>query len=66
MALCYAHAMAQSEMGRRSRILKSGLMLFLCSAAWLGLVLLVYVAQFLNYFWWNWINQPILMLPWLG
>jgi len=66
MAWCYAHAVTQSETGRRSSILKSGLILFLCSAAWLGLVFLVYVAQFLNYFWWNWFNQPILMLPWLG
>lgn len=35
-------------------------------AIWLAIVFSIFLAQFLNYNWYSWLNQPILMLPWLG
>lgn len=35
-------------------------------AVWLAIVFSIFVAQFMNYHWLSWLNQPVLMLPWLG
>lgn len=66
MAWCYGQAEIENDAGRRRSRLSFGLVLIACGIVWLGLVFLIYVAQFLGYFWWNWINQPMLMLPWVG
>ena len=34
-------------------------------AIWFGLVAQIYVSQFLNHNWWNWLNHPYLVLPWI-
>jgi len=34
-------------------------------AVWFGLIAQLYVAQFANHAWWNWINHPIIGLPWV-
>jgi hypothetical protein len=34
-------------------------------AVWFGLIAQLYVAQFANHAWWNWINHPIIGLPWI-
>ena len=39
----------------------SGLLIF---AGWLAFVASLYVAQFANHAWWNWISLPITGLPW--
>ena len=31
---------------------------------WFGLVAQTYVGQFLNYRWWNWLNHPLIGIPW--
>ena len=66
MARVYAHALRRSETQRPRGWLVGGITFLICAALWLGLAFLIYVAQFLNYAWWSWINQPVLMLPWLG
>ncbi|MGI9514332.1 MAG: hypothetical protein ACR2OL_15630 [Anderseniella sp.] len=40
----------------------SGLLMF---ASWLAFVAALYVAQFANHAWWNWINSPLTGLPWI-
>lgn len=35
------------------------------AAAWLGFFVMLYIAQFANHAWWNWINHPIVGLPWV-
>ena len=37
----------------------------LMAAGWLGFVAALYVAQFANHGWWNWLNQPMIALPWI-
>lgn len=34
-------------------------------AGWLAFVAALYVAQFANHAWWNWINLPLIGLPWI-
>ena len=31
---------------------------------WFGLVAQTYVGQFMNYKWWNWLNHPLIQIPW--
>ena len=48
---------------RFSRIRKA----LLVAALWVvlfGLVAQIFVAQFLNYQWWNWLSHPFFLLPW--
>ena len=66
MARVYARASSNVAGGRAGGWLKTGAVSAALAAIWLALVFFVYFAQFLNYSWWSWINQPILMLPWLG
>lgn len=47
--------------GRAARLLGT----LLASACWLAFVALLYVAQFANHAWWNWLNQPLVGLPWV-
>ncbi len=35
------------------------------STAWFGFFAMLYIAQFANHAWWNWINHPLLGLPWV-
>ncbi len=47
--------------GRLSRLVTSlGLV-----AAWFSFIAALYVAQFANHAWWNWLNNPILGVPWI-
>ncbi len=66
MATTYARAQGNIETGQNGSLLVAGLVMLVAMALWLSLVFLVYLSQFLNYNWWSWINQPVLMLPWLG
>ena len=53
-----------SEPTRRGRI--GGLIAGLITvAAWLGFFVMLYIAQFANHAWWNWVNHPIVGLPWV-
>jgi hypothetical protein len=47
--------------GRFGGIIAGVLML----AAWLAFLASLYVAQFANYAWWNWISLPLTGLPWI-
>ena len=66
MAWTYRQAGAREKQVRHGGHLTGCLILVVCSALWLWLAFTVYVAQFFNYAWWNWFNQPLLMLPWIG
>ncbi len=37
----------------------------LTAALWLGFIAALFVAQFANHAWWNWISGPIYGLPWV-
>ena len=37
----------------------------LLAAAWFGFIAALYVAQFANHAWWNWLNLPAVALPWI-
>ncbi len=50
-----------SAPGRVGNIIASVLMF----AAWLAFLAGLYVAQFANHAWWNWISFPLTGLPWL-
>ncbi|NNF79596.1 MAG: hypothetical protein HKN05_16355 [Rhizobiales bacterium] len=47
--------------GRLTRLVTS----LITAAAWFGFIAALYVAQFANHAWWNWLNHPILGLPWI-
>ncbi len=34
-------------------------------AAWGGFIVMLYVAQFANHAWWNWVNHALVGLPWV-
>ncbi len=65
MASVYAHALKRRSHGQPGDRFNFVLVLALVSALWLGAVFLIFAGQFLNYSWFAWINQPVLMLPWL-
>ncbi len=66
MARVYAHAAQTLATGRHASLITTIVVLALSVVTWAGIAFLVFTGQFLNYAWWSWINQPILMLPWLG
>lgn len=66
LAWTYAHAAARRQIGYRPGFPIKALVFLGCAPLVLWLAFTVYVAQFLNYATWNWMNQPMLMLPWLG
>ncbi|MEM6499803.1 MAG: hypothetical protein AAF709_24220 [Pseudomonadota bacterium] len=33
--------------------------------AWGGFIVMLYIAQFANHAWWNWVNHPLIGLPWV-
>ena len=66
MARVYARAVQSLETGKTSGRIKTSIVLSLTALVWLGAILLIYVAQFLNYSWWSWLNQPVTMLPWIA
>ena len=37
----------------------------LLAAGWFGFIAALYVAQFANHAWWNWLNLPAVALPWI-
>ncbi len=37
----------------------------LLAAGWFAFVAVIYVAQFANHAWWNWLNLPTIALPWI-
>ena len=37
----------------------------LTAAAWFGFIAALYVAQFANHAWWNWVSFPMVGLPWI-
>ncbi len=44
-----------------TRLIRSLLLLVI----WFGLVVQIFVSQFLHHNWWYWVNHPYLALPWL-
>lgn len=52
--------------GRRSWKLTHWVRAVLLAAVWFGLAAQIYVGQFLNYDWYNWLTHPFWMLPWPG
>lgn len=34
-------------------------------ASWFGVIAALFVAQFANHAWWNWVNLPVVGLPWI-
>ena len=54
-------APARPAPGRTGGIITGVLMV----AAWLAFVAALYVAQFANHAWWNWISFPLTGLPWI-
>jgi len=66
MARVYAGAQRRQAGGRPFSIIKAGVIFSIVGLIWAGIVFLIYVAQFLNYAWWSWVNQPFTMLPWIG
>lgn len=37
----------------------------LAAATWTAFIAQLYVAQFANHAWWNWLNHPLIGLPWI-
>lgn len=66
MARVYVRAQQRLAAGRASGRIKAGVIFSIAGLIWAGIVFLIYVAQFLNYSWWSWLNQPVTMLPWIG
>ncbi len=44
--------------------IRAVLLVILLPAIWFGLVAQTYVGQFMNYKWWNWLNHPLVQIPW--
>lgn len=51
--------------GRLAAALPRAVIVALTFAAWFGVAAQLYVAQFLNYAWFNWLNHPLILLPWI-
>jgi hypothetical protein len=54
--------------GRTRQWIKRGLrlsILALVPAIWISFAVLIFITQFLNYDWVNWVTQPLIHLPWL-
>ncbi len=66
MGRVYAKASGSLEKGRAGGVVSTGICYALSTAIWLAVVFSFFLAQFLNYNWYSWLNQPVLMLPWLG
>lgn len=54
-------AAGRSWMRQIGRIVRIGLLWVIL----FGLVAQIFVAQFLNYQWWNWLTHPFYLLPWV-
>ncbi|MEM7252810.1 MAG: hypothetical protein AAF493_15450 [Pseudomonadota bacterium] len=65
MVRTYVYAIRR-EATHRPTALGTVAVLGLIVPIWGFLVFLLFLAQFLNYGWTTWLNQPILMLPWFG
>ena len=66
MARVYARALERLAAGQRGGTVTAIICYLLSSAFWLVIIFTIFLAQFLNYNWFSWLNQPVLMLPWLG
>lgn len=51
--------------GRLAASLPRAIIVVLTFAAWFGIAAQLYIAQFLNYAWFNWLNHPLILLPWI-
>ena len=54
-----------AEEGNRAGRLARGVTSLVMAAGWFGFIAALYVAQFANHAWWNWLNHPIVGLPWV-
>ena len=52
---------AQKTPGRFGGLIST----LLLAAGWFGFIAALYVAQFANHAWWNWLSQPAIALPWI-
>jgi hypothetical protein len=50
---------------QRRRWISAAMAGLVTSAAWLVFVAALYIAQFANHAWWNWVNHPLIGLPWV-
>ncbi|MEM9725372.1 MAG: hypothetical protein AAF909_07910 [Pseudomonadota bacterium] len=62
-ARLYARARLRVEQGAPTRLIGRLLRTALCWAVWFGLVAQIYVGQFFNHRWVDWLNPPLLGLP---
>ncbi len=53
------------EPARRPGRVAGTLSTLVTAAAWFAFVAALYVTQFANHAWWNWLNHPIIGLPWV-
>lgn len=51
--------------GRLAAKLPRAIILALTFAVWFAVAAQLYVAQFLNYAWFAWLNHPLILLPWV-
>ncbi len=65
-------AMVQQSLGipqpaesKASSRLARGVTSLVMATAWFGFIAALYVAQFANHAWWNWLNHPIVGVPWI-
>ena len=54
-----------SSVGRFAASLPRAVVVAMTLAAWFAVAAQLYVAQFLNYAWFAWLNHPLIQLPWL-
>ena len=54
-----------SSVGRFAASLPRAIVVAMTLAAWFAVAAQLYVAQFLNYAWFAWLNHPLIQLPWL-
>jgi hypothetical protein len=51
--------------GKRVRRISAAVAGMLTAGAWLAFIAALYIAQFANHAWWNWVNHPLVGLPWV-
>ena len=61
----YAHLVRGDAVTKPPRRWPGLITNLLTAGLWAGFVAALFVAQFANHAWWNWVNSPIVGLPWI-
>lgn len=56
---------SKPEVAKRPSRLGGVIPMSLIAASWFGVIAALFVSQFANHAWWNWVNLPIIGLPWI-